>query len=179
MLINIPSQRQVCYSSVRERVRERGKKKKRKRREKIGRPHRTSQYPKTNGAFVGGRRTDHSALGRTMQIGWEQGGILSSIFIHNPRASKRLRQPSPQGCLGNLMEPNKRTRNFHRASSFSQESDCKTFSPKLSRGAFPFPIVLPSLSLPSPVPLPMLHPWNYASQLWKFPSHYSRTQGFC
>lgn len=60
MLINIPSQRQVCYSSVRERVRERGKKM--KRREKIGRPHRTSQYPKTNGAFVGRRRTDHSAL---------------------------------------------------------------------------------------------------------------------
>lgn len=182
MLINIPSQRQVCYSSVRERVRERGKKKKRKRREKIGRPHRTSQYPKTNGAFVGGRRTDHSALGRTMQIDWKQGGILYSIFINNPRVSERLRQPLPQGYLANLMEPNKRTGDFHRASSFSQQSNCKssTLSSKLSRGKFPFPSVLSSLSLPPPVPLPMLHPWNYASpQLWKFPSHYSKKQGFC
>lgn len=74
-----------------------GKKKKVKRREKIRRPHRTSQYPKTNGAFVGGRRTDHSALGRTMQIDWKQGGILYSIFINNPRVSERLRQPLPQG----------------------------------------------------------------------------------
>lgn len=42
MLINIPSQRQVCYNPVRGRVR--GKKKKVKGREKNFRPHRTSQY---------------------------------------------------------------------------------------------------------------------------------------
>lgn len=80
------------------------------------------------------------------------------------------------------MEPNKRTVDFHRASSFNQQSNCKspTLSSKLSRGMFPFPSVLSSLNLPSPVPLPMLHPWNYASpQLRKFPSHYSKKQGFC
>lgn len=70
-----------------------GKKKKKtvKRRENIRRPHRTSQYPKTNGAFVGRRRTDHSALGRAMQIDWKQGGILYFIFINNSRVSERLR----------------------------------------------------------------------------------------
>lgn len=114
MLINIPSQRQVCYNSVRGRVREREKKRE-KRREKNWRPHGTSQYPKTSGPFVEGRRTDHSALRRTMQIDWKQGDILYSIFINNPRVSDTLGQPLPLGYLNNLMEPNKRIGYFHRA----------------------------------------------------------------
>lgn len=117
-----------------------------------------------------------------MQIDWKQGDILYSIFINNRRVSERMRQPLPQGYLGNLMEPNKRTGDFHRASSFTQllQSNCKssTFSSKLSMGTSPFPSVLSSLDFSSPVPLLMFHPWNYASpQLWKFPSHYSKNAG--
>lgn len=75
MLINIPSQRQVCYNSVRGRVREREKKIV-KRRGKNWKPHRTSQEPKTSGLFVDGRRKDYSTPRRTMQIDWKQGDTL-------------------------------------------------------------------------------------------------------
>lgn len=95
-----------------------------------------------------------------MQIDWKQGGILYSIFINNPRVSERQRQPLPQRYLGILMEPNKRTGGFPRASSFSQQSNCKssTLSSKLSRGTLLSPVcsLLSTCHLlfPSPCSIP-------------------------
>lgn len=157
-------------------------KKKVKSRKKNWRPHRTSQYPKTSGPFVD-ERTGHGALGRTMQIDWKQGDILSSIFINNQIRQTRT-APSPR-----IFEP------FNGTQQKDWGLPWKIIPPLIHKAIVKGPHLaqnivgvcspssvwsLPLFSTYLLFPSPCAIPGNYASlQLWKFPSLYSKIQGFC
>lgn len=161
MLINIPSQRQVCYNSVRGRVREREKKIV-KRRGKNWKPHRTSQEPKTSGPFVDGRRKDYSAPRRTMQIDWKQGDILYSIFINNPSISQTRTDPSPRK-LGQLNRTKQRNEGLAQSISPPLVDKAIAIAPHLAQNILEICSSSPVCFLPlfsTSFPIPMLHPWN-------------------
>lgn len=170
MLINIPSQRQVCYSSVRERVRERGGKKGKEGKRLEGPIEQVSAPDKCS--LCRGNRNRAFCSRRNYANGLRTRSFSLFIFISNPRAPERLRQPLPQGHLGTLMGPNKRTGNSTEHPPPVSKATAKLqVHPKTFWGTLPSPLCS--------APLPVLHPWNEASpQLWKFPSPHSKCRDF-